>query len=60
MVAVGLDVFDEAVDHGGAEGGWGDAGEERGEVGGLGVAFDIAVRFDEGGAVGVGDGFYCC
>ena len=57
VVAVGLDVFDEAVDHGGAEGGWGDSGEDGGEVGGLGIAFDIAVGFDEGGAVGGGDGF---
>lgn len=55
VVAVGCDVFDEAVGHGGAEGGRGDAGEDGGEVGGLGVAFDAAVVLDEGGAVGGGD-----
>ena len=55
MVAMGFDVLGEAVDHGGAECGRGDASEEGGEVRGLGVAFNAAVVFDERGAVGGDD-----
>src|SRR6202789_4632555 len=55
MVAVGLNVFREAIDHIRAKRRLSYAGEEGGGVCGLGVSFDAAILFYESGAVGGGD-----